>query len=92
MVNIEKILKHNIFFTPFKEHVTNFINTRNFDISTVYKSNKIYDVKSLGIKNFKDLMDKMEPFLYYLASKYQKKKENNYYYNAFFKRRSYFSW
>ena len=90
MENIEKNLKHNIFFTPFEEHVTNFICTRNFYISIVCKSNTIYDVKSLGIKNFKDLMDKIEPFLFFLASKYQTKKEN-YYYEAFLKRRSCFS-
>ena len=71
MKNIEKILKHNIFFTPFGEHVTNFISTRNFEISIVY--NIIYDVKSLGNKNFKDLMDKIEPlffFFFFLYIKY----------------------
>ena len=82
MENIEKILKHNICFTSSEENVSTFISTRNFDISIVYKSNTIYDVKSLGIKNFKDLMDKIEPFLYYLAGKYQTKKEN-YCYEAF---------
>ena len=78
MVNIVKILKHNICFTPFKEHVTYYINIRNFSISIVYKSNTIYDIKSLGIRDVNDLVNKIEPFSYYLASKYQKRKENNY--------------
>ena len=40
-------------------------------------------LEKLNIRHIEDLLDQIDPFLYYLASKYQKYKENNQY-EAFF--------
>ena len=34
-------------------------------------------LEKLNIRHVEDLLDRIDPFLYYLASKYQKYKENN---------------
>ena len=53
-------------------------------LNIVYKTNTIKHPLELGINNFKDLMDKVNPFIYYLASKYQNVIEWNYKYEIFF--------
>ena len=78
MVNIENFLKYNIFFTYQREDVSHY--GRCFTITGIYKSNTIYNIESLGITNSNDLANKIEPFIYYLASKYLKRRENNYNY------------
>ena len=40
MVNIENLFKHNIFFTPFDEHRTDYSSNDNFGINVTYISNK----------------------------------------------------
>ena len=45
---MENLFKHNIFFTPFNEHITDYISISNFTINVVYVSNTIYNVKNLG--------------------------------------------
>ena len=79
---MENLFKHNIFFTPFIEHITDYISISNFAINVVYVSNTIYNVKKLGIRDVDGLIDKIDPFLY-LASKYQEKNEGSNYYDAF---------
>ena len=82
MANIENLFKHNIFFTPVNEDRTSFISKDNFSISAAYISKNIM-LEKLNIRHVEDLLDQIDPFLYYLASKYQKYKENNQY-EAFF--------
>ena len=84
MVNIENLFKHNIFFTPFDEHIADYISIRDFTINVVYVSNKIYNDKKLGIRDVDGLIDKIDLFFYYLASKYQEKNEGSNYNDAFF--------
>ena len=81
---MENLFKHNIFFTPFNEHFTDYISISNFTINVIYVSNTIYNVKKLGIRDVDGLIDKIGPFLYYLASKYQEKNKENNFYDAFF--------
>ena len=47
-------------------------------------------LEKLSIRHVEDLLDRIDPFLYYLASKYQKYKENNQY-EAFFSSRFFLS-
>ena len=82
MENIENLFKHNICFTPVNEDRTSYISNGNFSISVAYISKNIM-LKKLNINQPEDLLDRIDPFLYYLASKYQKYKENNQY-EAFF--------
>ena len=42
-------------------------------------------LEKLNIRRIEDLLDRIVPFLCYLASKYQKYKENNQYEAFFFK-------
>ena len=74
MANIENLFKHNIFFTPVNEDRTSFVSNDNFSISVAYISKNII-LEKLNIRHVEDLLDRIDPFLYYLASKYQEYKE-----------------
>ena len=83
---MENLFKHIIFFTSFiNKHITDYISISNFTINVVYVSNTMYNVKKLGIRDVDGLIDKIDPFLYYLASKYQEKNKENNSYDAFFR-------
>ena len=81
-IKLENLFKHNIFFTPVNEDRTYFISNDNFSISVAYVTKKIM-LRKQNINQLEDLLDQIDHFLYYLASKYQKYKENNQY-EAFF--------
>ena len=83
MENIENLIKHNIFFTPVNEDRTSYISNDNFSINVEYVPKEIILRGDKNIKYPKELLDRIDPFLYYLASKYQKYTENNQY-EAFF--------
>ena len=75
MTSIEKISKHNIFFTSRKLEVySDLLYTR-----IIYTSNIIYDPVSLNITNSIDLVEKLTPFLYYLSSEYLERTDDNYF-------------
>ena len=78
MENIENLFKHNIFFTPVNEDRTSFISNDNFSINVAYISKNIM-LEKLNINQLEDLLDQIDPFLYYLASKYLENKGNNAY-------------
>ena len=84
VLKMENLFKHNIFFTPGNEDRTSCISNDNFSINVVYETKEMILRGDNNIKYPKDLLDRIDPFLYYLASKYQKYKENNQY-EAFFK-------
>ena len=71
MTSIEKILKHNIFFTYKKW------GPYSGSFYRIYTSNPIYDLVSLNIANSIDFVEKLMPFLYYLASEYQERRNLN---------------
>ena len=73
MANIENLFKHNIFFENKSEYCIE--RTIEINLTALYKSNIIYDIKKLGIKSVFDLELKIKPFLYYLASKYLNPKQ-----------------
>ena len=73
MTSLEKILKHNIFFTSLKRGP--YHNT----IYTIYKSNTIYDLASLNMTNSIDLVEKLTPFFYYLSGEYLERKKDDYF-------------
>ena len=68
MTNIEKILKHNIFFTCQREDNDNR-ERGEARWSGIYKSNTIYDHNKLGFTDSNELFNQIKPFLYYLGSK-----------------------
>ena len=74
MANIQNLFKHNIFFTSVNEDRISFVSNDNFSISVVYISKNIM-WREKNINQLGDLLDQIDPFLYYLASKYQKSKE-----------------
>ena len=82
MENIENLIEHNIFFTPVNEDRTSYISNDNFSINVAYISKEIM-LRKQNNNQLEDLFNRIDPFLYYLASKYQKYKENNQY-EAFF--------
>ena len=82
MDKIESLFKHNIFFTPSDER-TDYSSNDEFSISITYIS-KIKDLRYLklnitGYQGVKNLLNQIDPFLYYLLSKYQKYKGTNAY-------------
>ena len=82
MDKTESLFKHNIFFTPSDEQ-TDYSSNDKFSISITYIS-KIKDLRylKLNIKEYlevKNLLNQIDPFLYYLLSKYQKYKGTNAY-------------
>ena len=82
---VKNLFKHKIPFYSLREENINiyeFIARSRLNI--VYKTNTIKHPIKLGISNFKDLIDKVNPFIYYLASKYQNVIEWNYEYGFFF--------
>ena len=78
MENIENLFKHNIFFSPVNEDRTSYISNDNFSINVAYISKNI-TLEKLNIRHVEDLLDQIDPFLYYLASKYLENKGNNVY-------------
>ena len=82
---VKNLFKHKIPFYSLREENINIyeFNTKSC-LKIVYKTNTIKHPIELGISNFKDLMDKVNPFIYYLASKYQNVIEWNYEYGIFF--------
>ena len=82
MDKIESLFKHNIFFTPSDER-TDYSSNDEFSISITYIS-KIKDLRCLklnikGYQGVENLLNQIDPFLYYLLSKYQKYKGTNAY-------------
>ena len=71
----KNLFKHNISFTQGNEFVSEYTFNNSSLLNTVYYSETIYNPIEKGIKYYKDLMDKIEPFLYYLGSKYQNIRE-----------------
>ena len=83
MYKIESLFKHNIFFTPSDERTDDYSSNDKFSISITYIS-KIKDLRYLklnieGYQGVENLLDQIDPFLYYLLSKYQKYKGTNTY-------------
>ena len=68
MVNIEKLFKHKIFFTPPRE-ICNYMEGGKVKFSGTYKSNTIYNHKKIGVTDMDELLTQIKPFLYYLGSK-----------------------
>ena len=83
---VKNLFKHKIpFYSLKKECIKRYeFSTISGGLNIVYKTNTIKHPIELGISNFKDLMDKVNPFIYYLASKYQNVIEWNYEYEIFF--------
>ena len=81
-MTLENLFKHTIFFTPLNEDRIFYISNDNFSINAAYVTKKII-LRKQNINQLEDLLDQIDHFLYYLASKYQKYKENNQY-EAFF--------
>ena len=82
---VKNLFKHKIpFYSIGEEYINRNGFSTNFGLNIVYKTNTIKHPLELGISNFKDLMDKVNPFIYYLASKYQNVIEWNYDYGIFF--------
>ena len=80
---VKNLFKHKIPFYPLgKERIDRFDTDTILNI--VYKTNTIKHSIELGINNFEDLMDKVNPFIYYLASKYQNVIEWDYHYGIVF--------
>ena len=74
MYKIESLFKHNIFFTPSDEQTDDYSSNNKFSISITYIS-KIINLRylKLNIKRYQgveDLLNQIDPFLYYLLSKY----------------------
>ena len=83
MDKIESLFKHNIFFTPSDERTDDYSSNDKFNISITYIS-KIEDLRYLklnieGYQGVENLLNRIDPFLYYLLSKYQKYKGTNTY-------------
>ena len=68
VLKMENLFKHNIFFTPFNDHITDYISISNFTINVVYVIVTIYNVKKLGIRDVDGLIDKIDPFFFILFS------------------------
>ena len=82
---VKNLFKNKIpFYSLRKECINRYEFSTNSTLNIVYKTNTIEDPIELGISNFEDLMDKVNPFIYYLASKYQNVIEWNYEYKIFF--------
>ena len=68
MDKIENLFKHKIFFTqPREDRDYRFDGKVRY--TNIYKSNLIYNYKKIGFRDIDDLLTKIKPFLYYLASK-----------------------
>ena len=82
---VKNLFKHKIpFYSLREENINIYQFSTKSCLNIVYKTNTIKHPIELGISNFKDLMDKVNPFIYYLASKYQNVIEWNYEYGIFF--------
>ena len=82
---VKNLFKHKIpFYSLREENINIYEFSTKSQLNIVYKTNTIKHPIELGISNFKDLMDKVNPFIYYLASKYQNVIEWNYEYRIFF--------
>ena len=82
---VKNLFKHKIpFYSLREENINRYQFSTSSGLNIVYKTNTIKHPLELGINNFKDLMDKVNPFIYYLASKYQNVIEWNYEYGFFF--------
>ena len=82
---VKNLFKHKItFYSLREENINRYEFSTNSGLNVIYKTNTIKHPIELGISNFKDLMDKVNPFIYYLASKYQNVIEWNYEYGIFF--------
>ena len=83
-VKVKNLFKHKIpFYSLTEEYIIKF-NTKSILLNIAYKTNTIKHPIELGINNLKDLLDKVNPFIYYLASKYQNIIEWDYEYRIFF--------
>ena len=79
----EELFKNKIpFYSIMDELITNYfhkIYDTGYDTGNVlyasYRTNSIHEPIKLGISNYKDLMVKVNPLLYYLASKYKDMEE-----------------
>ena len=78
------MFKHNISFGEDLECVRTYNFTDKSVLDVVYRSKTIHNSTKKGIKNYKDITDKVEPFVYYLASKYLKRRELSYEYEIRF--------
>ena len=81
---VKNLFKHKFPFYSLRKECINRYGFRNSELNIDYKTNTINHPIELGINNYKDLMDKVNPFIYYLASKYQNLIEWNYEYEIFF--------
>ena len=82
---VKNLFKHKIpFYSLREENINIYEFSARSRLNIVYKTNTIKHPIKLGISNFKDLIDKVNPFIYYLASKYQNVIEWNYEYGIFF--------
>ena len=72
----EKVFKNNIpLYSLTNEYLCEYNFGTAITLGISYKTNTIYQPIKLGISNYKDLIDKVNPFIYYLASKYQNARE-----------------
>ena len=62
MKSIEKILKHNIFFTSTRNSNMSDLGIFYSQHTITYFSNTVYDPASLNITNSIELMEKLTPF------------------------------
>ena len=81
MENLEKILKHNIFFTCQRED-NDYRERGAARWSGIYKSNTKYDHKKLCFTDSYELLNQIKPFLYYLGSKDMDREGDGYIFNA----------
>ena len=63
------------FYSLRNEYISEYNFTKDATLNISYKTNTIHQPIKLRISNYKDLMDKINPFIYYIASKYQNIKE-----------------
>ena len=68
METIENLFKHKIFFTHPRE-ICDYGEGGKVKWSGIYKSNKIYNHKKIGVIDMDELLAQIKPFLYYLGSK-----------------------
>ena len=68
----KKLFKNNV---PFHLHSKEYFGEHKTCEATAiwasYETNMIHEPIKLGISNYKDLMNKVKPLIYYIASKYQ---------------------
>ena len=83
MENIEKFLKHKIFFTQQGVDCDYYYFGKLTGWGSTYKSNTIYNHKKVGdIYDREEFFDHLKPILFYLGSKGLNREENKYGYEA----------